>query len=223
MPPPRAPAFRGRARERSVLDAMLDRVREGESAVLVMRGEAGIGKTALMHYCARQASGCRVAQIAGVESEVEMPFAGLHQLCTPMLGDLAALPEPQQHALRVALGLAGGRPPDRFVVGLAVLGLVAEVGAKRPLVCLVDDSQWLDEATRQVLGFVGRRLLAEALLAPVRSQETADDRLSRVLPTMTVEGLTDEDARALLMAAVPGQLDLRRSVTGSWPRHAGTR
>ena len=114
---------------------------------------------------------------------------------------------PSSTPLRIALGLAVGRPPDRFVVGLAVLGLVAEVGAKRPLVCLVDDSQWLDEATRQVLGFVGRRLLAEAVLLLFAVRETADDRLFPRLPTMTVEGLTDEDARALLMAAVPGQLD----------------
>ncbi len=126
----------------------------------MLRGEAGIGKTALMHYCARQASGCRVTEIAGVESELEMPFAALHPLCAPMLGELTALPEPQQHALRVAFGLAAGTSPDRFIVGLAVLSLLAEVARKRPLVCLIDDAQWLDEATCQVLGFVGRRLLA---------------------------------------------------------------
>src|ERR1700742_4936843 len=105
---------------------MLDRIRDGESAVLVLRGAAGIGKTALMLYCARQASGCRVAQIAGVESELEMPFAAVHQLCEPMLGDLEVLPPPQQQALRVAFGLAVGNTPDRLVAGLAVLGLLAE-------------------------------------------------------------------------------------------------
>ena len=165
-----APAFRGRAPERETLDGMLDRARGGESAVLVIRGEAGIGKTALMHYCLRQASGCRVAQVAGVESELEMPFAALHQLCLPMLGEIAALPEPQEQALRVAFGLAAGNPPDRFMVGLAVLGLLAEVAAKRPLVCLIDDAQWLDEASCHVLGFVGRRLLAEAVAAPARGE-----------------------------------------------------
>ena len=113
--------------------------------MLVIRGEAGIGKTELMRYCARQASGCRLVQIAGVESEIELPFAALHQLCAPMLGGLAALPEPQEHALRVAFGLATGPAPDRFVVGLAALSLLAEKAAVRPLVCLVDDAQWLDE------------------------------------------------------------------------------
>jgi hypothetical protein len=114
----RAPAFRGRASERQTLDRLLDRVRGGESAVLVIRGEAGIGKTALLHYCARQAAGCRVAQLAGVESELELPFAALHQLCAPLLGDLAALPEPQQRALRVVFGSSAGSAPgpvpDRF-------------------------------------------------------------------------------------------------------------
>jgi len=146
---------------------MLDRIRKDESVVLVIRGEAGIGKTALMQYCARQASGCRVAQVVGVESELEMPFAALHQLCQPMLDRLGALPEPQQQALRVAFGAEIGNAPDRFVVGLAVLGLLTEVAAERPLVCLVDDAQWLDEPSRQVLGFVGRRLLAEPVLLPL--------------------------------------------------------
>src|ERR1043165_4531174 len=123
----RVPSFRGRARERASLDGLLESVRESTSAVLVIRGEAGIGKTALMNYCARQASGCRVAQIAGVQSEFEMPFAALHQLCWPMLTALDALPERQQQALQVAFGLASGSAPERFVVGLAVLGLLAEV------------------------------------------------------------------------------------------------
>ena len=121
-----SPTLVGRTRERRTLDRSLDDVRHGESAVLVIRGEAGIGKTALIHYCARRATDCRVLQIAGVELELEMPFAALHQLCTPILGDVAALPDPQQRALRVAVGLADGDPPDRFVVGLALLGLLAE-------------------------------------------------------------------------------------------------
>ena len=199
--------FGGGARERSVLDSMLNRVREGESAVLVMRGEAGIGKTALMHYCARQASGCRLVQIAGVESELDMPFAALHMLCGPMLGQLDALPEPQQQALHVAFGLAAGTTPDRFVVGLAVLGLLAEVASERPLLCLVDDTQWLDLPTREVLGFVGRRLHAEPVMLLFAVREAADENLLPSLPTLTIEGLADEDARALLTAAVPGHLD----------------
>ena len=177
--------------------------------MLVIRGEAGIGKTALMRYCARQASGCRLVQIDGVESEMELPLAALHQLCTPMLSCLAALPEPQQRALRVAFGLAAGPTPDRFVLGLAVLSLLAEYAAARPLVCLVDDAQWLDEASSQVLGFVGRRLLAEPVGLLFAVREAAGERLFPGLPALTVEGLTDEDARALLTAAVPGHLDKR--------------
>src|ERR1700759_5622455 len=164
MAAPRTPAFRGRVRERRVLDDLLGRVRNGESAVLVIRGEAGIGKTALMRYCARQASGCRLVQVDGVESEMELPLAALHQLCGPLLSGLTALPEPQQRALRAAFGLAAEPAPDRFVLGLAVLSLLAENAAERPLVCLIDDAQWLDEASSQVLGFVGRRLLAESVL-----------------------------------------------------------
>ena len=177
--------------------------------MLVIRGEAGIGKTALMRYCARQASGCRLVQIDGVESEMELPLAALHQLCTPMLSCLAALPEPQQRALRVAFGLAAEPAPDRFVLGLAVLSLLAENAAARPLVCLVDDAQWLDEASSQVLGFVGRRLLAEPVGLLFAVREAAGERLFPGLPALTVEGLTDEDARALLTAAVPGHLDER--------------
>ena len=177
--------------------------------MLVIRGEAGIGKTALMRYCARQASGCRLVQVDGVEFEMELPLAALHQLCTPMLSCLAALPEPQQRVLRVAFGLAAGPTPDRFVLGLAVLSLLAENAAARPLVCLVDDAQWLDEASSRVLGFIGRRLLAESVLLLFAVREAADERMFPSLPTLTLEGLTDEDARALLKAAVPGQLDER--------------
>ena len=207
--PPRTPAFRGRAREREALDDLLGRVHGGESAVLVIRGEAGIGKTALMRYCARQASGCRLVQVDGVEFEMGLPLAALHQLCGPMLSGLAALPEPQQRALRAAFGLAAEPAPDRFMVGLAVLSLLAENAAERPLVCLIDDAQWLDEASSQVLGFVGRRLLAESVLLLFAVREAAGERMFPGLPALTVEGLADEDARALLTAAIPGHLDER--------------
>ena len=143
----RPPAFRGRSREREALDRLLEAAREGRSGVLVIRGEAGVGKTALMRYAAGEASGFRIAHVAGVESEMELPFAGLHQLCAPLLGRLEALPEPQQDALRVALGLTSGDAPDRFRVGLATLGLLADVAEERPLLCLVDDLQWLDGAS----------------------------------------------------------------------------
>src|SRR5690349_1192086 len=209
MPVPRTPAFRGRARERQALDGLLDRVRGGESAVLVIRGEAGIGKTALMRYCARQASGCQLAQIHGVESEMELPLAALHQLCTPMLSSLDALPEPQQRVLRVAFGLTSEPAPDRFVLGLAVLSLLAENAAARPLICLIDDAQWLDDASSQVLGFVGRRLLAEPVGLLLAVRETAGEPPFPGLPALPLEGLTDQDARALLTAAIPGHLDNR--------------
>jgi DNA-binding CsgD family transcriptional regulator len=202
-----APAFCGRAHERATLDGLLGRVRGGEGAALIVRGEAGIGKTALLQYCAAQAWGCRIAQVVGVESELEMPYAALHQLCGPMLGGLADLPEPQKRAVEVAFGLAAGSTPDRFVVGLAVLSLLADVAAKQPLVCVVDDAQWLDEASRQVLGFVGRRVLAEAVLLVFSIRESGDDRLLSAIPELTLEGLTNGDARALLAEVTPVHLD----------------
>src|SRR4029453_18602934 len=157
----------GRADERQMLDRLLEKGRGGQSAVLGVRGEAGVGKTAILQHCAREASGFRVASIAGVESEMELPFAALHQLCAPLLDRLAALPEPQQAALGVALGLSFGPAPDRFLVALAALSLLAEIAAEQPLLCLVDDAQWLDDASSQVLGFVARPLLAEALAVGV--------------------------------------------------------
>ena len=203
------PDLVGRARECHALDRMLDSARGGESAVLVIRGEAGIGKSALLQYCGRQARDCRILQIAGVESEFEMPFAALHQLCRPMVGRLAAIPGPQQDALNVAFGLAAGNPPDRFFVGLAVLSLLTEVAAEQPLVCLVDDAQWLDEASAQILAFVGRRLLAEAVVLIFAVREVAAERQFPALPALTIEGLAMEDGRALLATVVPGHIDVR--------------
>jgi DNA-binding CsgD family transcriptional regulator len=203
----RRPAFRGRAGEREVLDGLLDGVRGGQSAVLVVRGEAGVGKTALLRYCARQASGFRVARIAGVESEMELPFAGLHQLCAPLLSRIGELPVPQQDALRVAFGLASGAPPDRFLVALATLSLLAEVGGTRPLLCLVDDGQWLDGASAQVLGFVARRLHAESVLILVALREPAGEAQFVGVRDLVLEGLAEPDARALLTGAVPVRLD----------------
>jgi DNA-binding CsgD family transcriptional regulator len=203
----RPPPFWGRNSERQVLDGLLENVRTGESGVLVIRGEAGVGKTALLRYCARQASGFRVAQIAGVESEMELLFAGLHQLCAPMLAQLAALPEPQQHALRVAFGLSSGDAPDRFLVALAALSLSAEVAAGRPLLCLVDDAQWLDDASSQVLGFVARRLLAESVMIVFAVREPTDEQRFVGLPELRLRGLPEQDARALLATVVPGRLD----------------
>jgi DNA-binding CsgD family transcriptional regulator len=203
----RLPALRGRSAENAALDRLLSDVRGGQSGVLVIRGEAGVGKTALVQQAAAQAAGFRVAQVAGVELEMELPYAGLHQLCTPMLDRLDVLPEPQQVALGVALGLALGDPPDRFLVALATLGLMSATAEERPLLCVVDDFQWLDDATAQAVGFVARRLLAEsvALVLAVRAP-SGDERLAG-LPELALRGLADADARALLESVIPGPID----------------
>src|SRR3954453_15371801 len=205
----RPPAFLGRSAERDVLDRRLETARAGQSAVLLIRGEAGIGKTALLGYAAGQAAGFHVAEIAGVEAEMELPFAGLQRLCAPMLAQLDALPDPQQTALRVSFGLSSGDPPDRFLVALAALTLFDEVADERPLLCLVDDAQWLDAATSQVLGFVARRLLAESIAIGFPVREPRDVGELADLPELSLGGLQDEDARALLSSVMPGRLDDR--------------
>jgi DNA-binding CsgD family transcriptional regulator len=209
MPATGTPGLIGRAGEREVLDGLLANVHGGQSAVLVVRGEAGIGKTALLRYAAGQACGFRVAHVTGVEAEMELPFAATHQLCAPMLDHLDPLPRPQRDALRVALGLASGEVADRFLVGLAVLSLLSAVAEERPLLCLVDDAQWLDAASAQVLGFVARRVLAEslALVFAVRAPDAARDFDG--LPGLPLEGLPENDARALLATVVTGRLDDR--------------
>src|ERR1700730_17787679 len=192
----RQPGFRGRTSECEVLDRLLENVRGGQSAALVIRGEAGVGKTALLRYAARQASGFRIAQIAGVEAEMELPFAGLHQLCAPMMAHLDALPEPQRRALSVALGLSTDDAPDRFLVALAVLSLLSEVAEERPLLCVVDDAQWLDGASAQVLAFAARRLLGEPVGLVLAAREPGEQ--FRGLADLEVRGLPDQHARALL-------------------------
>jgi len=201
----RAADLLGRRRECDVLDRLLDAVRGGEGRTLVVRGQPGVGKTALLEYLAEHASGCRVVRVAGIEAEIELAFAGVHQLCAPMLDRLQRLPAPQRAALRTAFGLGSGSVPDRFLVGLATLGLLAGAAEEHPLVCLVDDEQWLDQASAQVLGFVARRLAAESVglvfAARVPGGELAG------LPELVVEGLQEADARALLEAALTGPLD----------------
>jgi DNA-binding CsgD family transcriptional regulator len=204
-----ASGFLGRTSEREVLDRLLANVRGGQSAVLVIRGEAGIGKTALLRYAARQAAGFRVAQVTGVEAELELPFAGIHQLCAPMLDRLNALPRPQRDGLSVALGLASGEAPDRFLVGLAVLSLLSTVAEERPLLCLVEDAQWLDAASSQVVGFVARRVLAESVAIVLAVRESATTRDFDGLPELRLEGLDGDDARALLASVSLGRLDDR--------------
>ena len=200
-----APALLGRPGEQETLRRLVANVRGGQSAVLVLRGEAGIGKTELLRYLIRAATGFTVARAVGVESEMELAFAGLHQLCGPMLGRLRSLAAPQRRALSVAFGLAAGDNPDRFLVALAALSLMAETSEKRPLLCVVDDAQWLDRASAQVLGFVGRRLLAESV-ALVFAVRQPDAELAG-LPELEVGGLRDDHARALLATVIPGRLD----------------
>src|SRR3954454_4781667 len=172
--------LRGRRTEGEVLDGVLDGVRLSRSAVLVLRGAAGIGQTALLEYLVEAAAGFRGVRASGVESEMELPFAGLHELCAPMLGRLGLLAEPQRRALSVAFGLTLGEAPDRFLIGLAALSLLAETSEEQPLLCVVDDAQWLDQASAQVLGFVGRRLLAEsiALVFAARTPVPSPDPLA---------------------------------------------
>ena len=204
-----ASGFLGRTHEREVLDRLLADVRGDRSAVLVIRAEAGTGKTALLRYTARQASGFRVVQLTGVAAEMELPFAGIHQLCAPVIDRLDALPQPQQDALRVALGLASGQVPDPFLVGLAVLGLLSAVAEERPLLCLVEDAQWLDAASSQVLGFVARRVVAESVAIVVAVRDLASGNAFDGLPELALDGLREPDARALLASAVAGRLDDR--------------
>src|SRR3954468_948086 len=196
-----------RRAECAALEQVLQRTRLGESAVLVLRGEAGIGKTALLEFLAERATGFRVARAVGVQSEMELPFAGLHHLCAPMLDGTGTLPAPQREALQVAFGLEDGSSPDRFLVALAVLSLLAETVETSPVVCIVEDAQWLDRTSAQVLAFVARRLLAEriAMVFAVRDPAAADELAG--LPQLRVEGLPTADARSLLDSVVPGLVD----------------
>jgi DNA-binding CsgD family transcriptional regulator len=201
--------LRGRRQQCRDLDGLLAEVRAGRSRVLVVRGEAGIGKTALLGYAAETAQDFRVARAEGVESEMELPFAALHQLCGPMLGRRDRLPGPQRDALGVAFGLCSGGAPDRFLVGLAALSLLSEVAAGRPLLCLVDDGQWLDQASAQALAFVARRLDAESVALLFGTRDPAGEGHLAGLPGLALAGLPDADARAVLASVLPGRLDER--------------
>jgi DNA-binding CsgD family transcriptional regulator len=197
--------LRGRQDECAVLDGLLRDVRGGRSGALVVRGEAGIGKTALLEYAIESASDLTIARAVGVESEMELPFAALHQLCAPLPGQLDRLPDPQRDALATTFGVSAGAPPDRFLVGLTFLSVLSEAADERPLVCVVDDAQWLDKASAQTLAFVARRLLAESVVLLFAAREPSDDFTG--LPELVVEGVRDADARKLLSAVIPGRLD----------------
>ena len=198
----------GRHTELAELDRVLERARAGRGSVLVLRGEAGVGKSVLMDYVAQHAPGFRVARAAGVESEAELMLAGVQHLLGPtMLTQSERLPAPQRDAVGRAFGFLEGPPPDRFLVGLAVLGLLSDVADERPLVCLIDDVQWLDRASAQVLSFVARRLEAERIAMVFAAREPGDDPELDGLPQLIVQGLVDHDARELLASVVPGGLD----------------
>src|SRR4051812_30072293 len=207
MAPNPRPDLLGRASEREVLDRLLANVRDGQSGVLVLRGEAGIGKTALLEHLAESASDLTVLRAVGVESEMELAFASLHQLCGPMLHRLDRLPAPPRQALQGAFGLVGGAAPGRFLVGLGVLSLLSEIADERPLLCVIDDAQWLDHASALTLAFVARRLLAEPVGLVFAAREPGDEL--EHLPELEVHGLVDGDARALLGSAVRFMLDER--------------
>ena len=192
-----------------MLERLVAGVRAGQSRVLVLRGEAGVGKTALLRHLSTVASDCRIARAAGVESEMELAYAGLHALCAPMLGRLEQLPDPQRDALRTAFGLSAGPPPDRFLVGLAVLGLLADAAEEQPLLIMVDDAQWLDRVSAQTLAFVARRLLAERLGLVFALRESGDEDVLEGLPELAIEGLAADEARLLLDATIAGPLDER--------------
>src|SRR3954451_25036212 len=206
-PAGRKPTLRGRADECALLDTLVDAVRRGEGRSLVVRGEAGIGKTALLEYLAQSASTLTVLRAVGVESEMELAYAGLHQLCASLLDRLDRLPAPQREALEVAFGLSSGEAPDRFLVGLAVLSLLSEAAEERPILCVVDDAQWLDRASALTLAFVARRLLAERVGIVFAAREPGVELAH--LPELEVRGLLRDDARALLGASVWLRLDDR--------------
>ncbi|SNY37384.1 helix-turn-helix transcriptional regulator [Paractinoplanes atraurantiacus] len=195
----------GRRQECATIDRMIAAVRSGESRVLVLHGGAGVGKTALLDYARRKPAGLRVLRAAGVESEMELAFAALHQLCGPLLDLLPRLPEVQRHALETVLGLRTGTPPDRFLVGLAVLSLLSEASEQSPLLCVVDDAQWLDRASAQTLSFVARRLLAESVALLFASREREPALIG--LPELEITGLRDGDAHALLSSLTHAGLD----------------
>jgi DNA-binding CsgD family transcriptional regulator len=197
--------MRGRRDECAVLDGLLDAARAGRSSALVLEGEAGVGKTALLDYAIASASDLRVLAAVGVESEMELAFAALHQLCAPVLDRLERLPVPQRDALLTTFGLRAGAVPGRFLVGLAVLSLLSDVADERPLVCVIDDAQWLDRASAQCVAFVARRLLAESMVMLFAAREPSE--LLTGLPGLVVGGLRGADARSLLVSVIPGRLD----------------
>src|ERR1700712_675248 len=199
----------GRIGECGTLRNLVSAARSGTSQVLALRGEAGVGKTALLSYVSEAATGFRSLYVSGVESDMELAFAGLQQLCAPLLNSADELPEPQREALNVAFGRGVGPTPDRFLVGLAVLSLMAAAAHVEPLLCVVDDAQWLDEVSVQTLGFVARRLMAEPVAMVFAVRQGGATTVLPGLPELVLEGLSDGDARDLLEPVLLGGIDPR--------------
>jgi AAA ATPase domain len=197
----------GRQAECHALDRLLTDAIAGQSGVMVLRGEAGIGKSALLAYVSERAQGMYVAKAVGVESEMELAYSGLQQLCGPMLDRLEQLPQPQRTALATVFGLSEGSAPDRFLVGLATLTLFADVAEHQPLVCIVEDAQWLDQASEQTLAFVSRRLLAERVAVVCAVRRGIGDGVLAGLPGLVVGQLGENDSLALLLENLDGPLD----------------
>jgi hypothetical protein len=197
----------GRRSEREMLDRLLETARAGQGGVLVVQGDPGVGKTALLEYAIEVAPDFRVVRAMGIEGEMDLPFAGLHQLCSPLLGRAERLADPQRYALAVAFGLREGDAPDRFLVGLALLSLLSTAAEAQPVLCVIDDAQWLDRASAQALSFVARRLLAEHVAILFAARKPIDGLVG--LPQLVVEGLAERDARALLELVLPDRLDQR--------------
>ena len=196
-----------RATETAALEGVLAAVRDGLSGVLVLWGDAGIGKTVLLEWAAGQAPDMQLARVAGIQAEMGMGFAGLHQLLVPFLGGLDGLPGPQRQALGAAFGLVAGPAPDRFLVGLAALTLLTDAAAERPVLCLVDDAQWLDQVSVEVLGFVARRLYADQVGVLFTVREGEDPAALAGLPQLRLSGLPEQVAGELLAAAAPAPVD----------------
>jgi DNA-binding CsgD family transcriptional regulator len=200
-------ALLGRRQEQRLLAGLLTEVRAGRSGVLVLRGEAGVGKSALLADLAARASDLQTIQISGAESEMELAYAAVHQLCAPLQPGIDRLPDPQKKALQVALGLCDGQPPEALLIGLAVLTLLENASAQRPIICIIDDVQWIDSASLQTLAFVARRILAEPVAMIFAGREHGAERELAALPELVVGGLQIPDARTLLAQVLPGRLD----------------
>lgn len=203
------PSLVGRRQERAVLDDLLAELRAGRSTVCAIRGEAGVGKSVLLEYVCAQASGVTVVRAQGIEADIELAYASLHQLCAPFLSSIGDLPDPQRDALEVAFGMAVGKPPDRFLVGLATLSLLTRASEGRPVLVVVDDAQWLDQVSLQTLEFVARRLFAEAIAIVLTVRDPDGAEVLTGLPALPLTGLDHQAAGELLETSVDGRLDLR--------------